>query len=382
MKKRRCKRKQSKKGNNGESVIYQLEDSLNHIKKNTILELEKLGREQEECRAAIRTYDRKQEYHLLNLSLQRYQEVIGKINEILSGCHIKQFLHQIYPVIEKCEDESTATPTLVGKKRKRDFVVNVDEPWVSAALQKNQQILALQGVTPKPSEIATISKPIIRDICPNAACQGQPLFLIPKESRFVCQRCGEGRKTVGSLTNTLHFGGDEQEVAKQTAYERKKNYKNFLTQFSETGKQVPPECIDYLNACFHNQLARSRSEVRSTPIKEHLKKHLEFRKYTDCAAKIANILNGRPVPCFTEQQINTFLDLFDSLQFPFHSTPHTFRINFLNSLFITNKFCGLTGLSHYQEAFPLLKNRRTLQAHCSSWKIICEANGYFYERSI
>jgi hypothetical protein len=184
-----------------------------------------------------------------------------------------------------------------------------------------------------------------------------------------------------SLSNGLHFGEDT-ENSSQHAYERKKNFKSFLSQFHVGAKEIPIRLIRQMQRAFRDILVRSTIELKSTPAKEWLKRSDEFRKYIDCASRIVNILNRRPVPRFTQEQIDTFVKMFEQTQLPFLHFKASNRQNFLNSCYLMNKMVGIAGMKHYQSAFPLLRHRRTLLEQDTVWAAICLQVGWPYEKSI
>lgn len=309
-------------------------------------------------------------YHQRNKFLRIYKDLLSRKDSLIKQTWKKQFLYDISPLLEKYAEIKKGTTS------DTNITPTITTTTASSVEQLNTAFFARHRrheLLPPAPEM---------EECKNPPCQREPLLLIPREARLLCRKCGQFTKQLTSSSNGLHFGDEIDHNSSQHAYERKKNFKSFLSQFHVHAKEIPEKLLRELQRAFRNILVTSKSEIRCTRLKKWLKNSDEYRKYIDCSARIVNILNGRPVPRFTQEQIDKFVEMFVKTQLPFLHFKPSGRQNFLNSCYLMNKFTGILKLRHYQSAFPLLRHKKTLLDQDLVWAAICTDLEWHYEKSI
>lgn len=379
--------------------IETIDQHYNELKVINERNLKEIQRKLIILRKAIRRYDTAPYYHKRNRAMRIYLELQRKKTKLANQGWEKSFLQDIHPLLNRYEEivhhnqnrslyplsqkgtnisssSNYAPSSIFVKPIPRERECNTTTVEQNAKMvQLNEAFLSQHRRDEVPTKLQQIEE------CMNPKCNLQPLLIIQKEARIVCPSCAQYSKHFSTLSSNFHSHDDSQNVI-QHAYERKKNFKAFLSQFHENSKEISVELIRFLQRNFRDILYRSKLEVKSTPIKNKLKNSKKWKKYVDCSSKIANILNRRIVPKFSQEQIDLFVSMFEQTEIPFSQFKTIYRTNFMNSSYLMNKFLGLVDLTHYQSAFPLLRHRRTLQDQDITWAAMCNYLGWKYERSI
>jgi flagellin-specific chaperone FliS len=330
-------------------------------------------------RKAIRRYDSPAYYHKRNRALRLYLELQQKKEKYNPQAWEKNFVRDISPILDRYEQilqsescskgTNTKPNTLLSVVPVQDKIHDLDHTFLT---RHKKLDFTLSHRSSSNNQI---------DECMNPHCKHQSLIVIPREARVVCPGCAQYSKHFSAPSSNYHYS-EEIENNSQHAYERRKNFKAYLSQYHKDAKPIPPELIQFLFKNIRKILHRTKAEVKSTPIKNLLKASEKWKKYVDCAAKLANILNRRNVPSFTQEQIDLFVYMFDQIQIPFLQFKTIDRTNFMNSSYLMNKFLGLVKMTHYQAAFPVLRHRKTLEEQDITWALICAYIDWDFERSI
>ncbi len=262
--------------------------------------------------------------------------------------------------------------------------VTIMGPLVDELDEDEEDVLAIRrarkkqnkrGAQPRQHDASEYPVFIFQDSCQICLVN---LLVMTRESRLVCPRCSRSYSYLNASSGTLPYG-DELDVNKHV-YERKKHFKNWISQYRATASPLPDNVIWIVKLRFMKLHIKSSHEVRPTPIK-HILKNTGLRSFTEFAARICSRMNGVPIAAFTEEEIQMLVDLFDQSQVPFLQLKENLRTNFLNGSYVMNKFCRILGLSHFQVCFRLLKSRDVLLKQDLTWKRICGHTNWVYERS-
>lgn len=347
----KAKRKYTKKANKANSTVASssskndknmleiMNQEYEELKERHKKKLIKIKKKLFDIRSLIRKYNFPQLYYKRNIYFRQYSQLNAQKLDIENSVWEKQFVIKYREVFEKLKENKFS-----GHPEPLKEVVNLD-------------------------------------LCKNPNCQQNPLVQIPKEGLIICTKCGHFSRDLSSCTNQLAYG-EEVEAPAQHQYERIKNFKAFLQQFSEDAKPIPDELIAQLTHEIRANPNRSQQELRCTPCKNWLKSHPKWKKYSDAAFRICNMINGIYVPKFSKAQSAEYVRDFVIIEMLFFQIKNSPRNNFLNLSFIMNKLTGIRGQKHNQAAFPLLRHKKTLLEQELLWQLMCEKTKWPYERSI
>ena len=376
------KRKYIKKSNLNQSsqsnlsdILIQINKEYEELKQKHEKTFQKLKEKLVQIRILIRKNSFPNLYHKRNLFIRHYDQLNQSKIDIENNIWEKSFLIKYDFVLQRLhelEESKKQNKNVLSNHINNVAVSKTKESYINHK-EENKSIIV--------SETQIISPHKQLDICSNPKCILQPLVQIPKEGKIVCISCGMFNRDLSSSTNHLAYG-EEVEAPAQHQYERSKNFKAFLHQFSEDAKHIPDELIADLTLHLRANPNRSQQELRCTPCKTWLKSHSKWKKYADCAFRICNMVNGVHIPRFTKTEITEYINDFEIVEMLFFQIKNSPRNNFLNAFFVMNKLTEIHGQKHHQSAFPLLRHKRTLLEQESLWQLICEKTKWPYYRSI
>lgn len=209
----------------------------------------------------------------------------------------------------------------------------------------------------------------------------EPLRVIPTESRLVCTNCATSKEHALASSNTAVYGNNSHFPTH--VYSRHKNYLDFLQQFVENRKPIPPEVMLRIKKAYRKLHAKSTLRVKRTPIRVLLKK-LDLGEYVNDTAKIAALMNGDPIQVFTVEEVKIFDKMYRAYEETFAKIKNsgTTGRNYLSAPYVTSKFARARGKNHFDQSATTTKTRSVLTERDKAWKPVCEAIGFEFHRSI
>lgn len=215
------------------------------------------------------------------------------------------------------------------------------------------------------------------DKCPQC---GERMRVCEREGILVCSRsdCALTAPHLNTTSSALSYGEDID--ISRHVYVRQKHFRSWIQQFHEDAELTPDHVLLDLQLKLQNVHVKSKSEIKPTPVKKILIAN-GHRKYINQATCITLRLNGSPIPAFTSEEIEKFVQMFVQTQIPFLQLKEPRRINFLNNSYVLAKCCAILGKRHFQQCFVLLKARTVLNRQDATWQRICDYLGWPFERS-
>ena len=208
------------------------------------------------------------------------------------------------------------------------------------------------------------------DALATCTCGGHLDHLVA-EAIFICDKCGKVHPYIESYS---HAGDAEGGMA----YKRINHLTECLNALQgKEGTIVPDEVIEKVRAEFKKNRISFTSEIKSSKVKQYLKK-LGYSAYYENMHTIANTISGMPTPKLSPELEKKLKDMFHLIQDPFYKHKSPKRKNFLSYNYVLYKFCELLGEDDLLIYFPLLKCQKNLHVQDTIWRKICEELSWEY----
>lgn len=208
----------------------------------------------------------------------------------------------------------------------------------------------------------TVPTFVHKDHC--ADC-GHPLLLNKRHALLECTQCGLSTVYINT-TNSAVSWSQTPPLQKHEYNQMKWMYKQ-LSQYRIGSRKIPVHVIYAVKRRLLSSHQKTSQTVTHTPIRECLKV-LGYREYSNCASKIADIINCKTVAEFTDSQFIRVIERVLAIQmvyFMVRST--TLRSNFPNLNFSLKQICIFEGWWELSTCFSNQKTARVFAQQTREW---------------
>ena len=204
-------------------------------------------------------------------------------------------------------------------------------------------------------------------------------------SKLVCPKCGESNVLFASSGGSSYL--DESE-SNSHVYARKKNYRASLMSFCDSMPSIPHADIIDIESEWKKNYIRASIAIKKSETISVLKAHTRFAKYRKHAVKITKIINGQPVPVFTQDEIDILVNLFELIQCAYLELRESIRdprgminsslklsckqSNFFNMSFVTRKLCEILEWTEIENCFPMNKDAVIIAQRDAAWRYVVQ----------
>lgn len=250
------------------------------------------------------------------------------------------------------------------------FINRDDERTVALISELEQPAHSTAAVTTTAASSSS-SEPTCR------ICKRGLLVYYKLDAVDVCQSCGAVEE-VGIAEDVMPPPVSHKGVPSGVSVQKKRPGYARITFFREwlrkvqakSRKNIPPIVFDRV---FSHAKRAGYTTLEKRDVRKILKV-LKLNDYYDADVTLAMHFNNVPVVDFSEQEVATFVRMFEEAEDLFERCPSDVkrRKNFLSYSYFLYKVCEMLEWDAYLPSFPLLSGAKNLRDHDRVWKWMCE----------
>lgn len=208
----------------------------------------------------------------------------------------------------------------------------------------------------------TVPTFINKDHCTDC---GHPLVLKKQHALLECARCGLSNVYVNTTSSAVSWS--QPTVIQKHEYNQMKWMFKQLSQYRIGSRKIPIHVIYAVKRRLLSSHQKTSQCVSHTPIREILRE-LGYKEYSNSASKIADIINAKRVPEFTDEQFISVIERMLAVQTVYFMVRSSIsRANFPNISFLLHQICLIEGWWHLSQCFQIQKTFKVYQQQREEW---------------